>query len=197
MVRKNILDGCKADGLKSLWKKHCLCMHIVSVYTHTPPLKDQLLGLVYAQLGIFGKQHKKPAAHLKSKLQQWCETVLLLCTAEGGWYVRAAVLNPNRSLGAGDASLVQVRSCFNIQNKVLWGKVLPPFVLCSWGIIGIWQPVLLTPHSILKASQLTVLLGSAVWCLRLLRTSPSFLTWFGQMKWPNTIENPVDLPFNL
>ena len=57
MVEENILDGYKADGVKSLWKKRCLCMRIVSVYTPPPPLsKDQLLGLVYAQPGIFGKR---------------------------------------------------------------------------------------------------------------------------------------------
>lgn len=98
--------------------------------------------------------------------------------------------------GAGNTSVVQARSCFNIQNKALEGKALPPFVLCSWGIIRIWQPVPLKPHSILKASQSMVLLGSTLWCLGLLRTSSrSFLTWFGQTKWPNTIEKSNRLSF--
>lgn len=38
----------------------------------------------------------------------------------GGFLVLCAtVLNPNRSSGAGDASLVQARSCFNIPNKAM------------------------------------------------------------------------------
>lgn len=109
-------------------------------YTHTlshPSLKDHLLGLVYAQPGIFEKHHIKPPACVSGVGCSSGAQLFQMRTIEGGWlewspgFMCAAVLNPNRSLGAGNTSLVQLRSCFSIQNEVLEGKTLPPFVLFS------------------------------------------------------------------
>lgn len=79
---------------------------------------------------------------------------------------------------------------------MLEDKALPPFILCIWGIIRIWTASPLDfPHSVLKASQSVVLL--VLFGVSGFLRVPSRVLCSGEMRWPNNIENPVDVPFNL
>lgn len=169
------------------WWSHCgrssACIHAVSVYLHPSLSKTSF----WVSCHLWKTLYEVPA-HLWVGCSSDVKLFLMWAT-EAGWVGGLlAVLNPGRSLGSGNASLVQARSCFHIKNSV--GRQSPASV-CSLQL-GSNQNLASSPldsPSVLKAFQ------SAVWCPG--APSRSFLAWFGQKKWSNTLENPVDVPFNL